>query len=101
MLDAYIVDQYQNAAKDELINSYLENIVLCQAQGRTPKYRENDIDSLQKQKKDLSIQQADLDKRLNDILAMNQKEMVHLINLVREYCTLRIKNAERIHMSEK
>ena len=101
MLDAYIVDQYQNAAKDELINSYLENIVLCQAQGKTPKYGENDIDSIQKQKKDLSIQQADLDKRLHDILAMNQKEMVRLINLVREYCALRIQNAERIHMSEK
>ena len=101
LLDTYIVDQYQNAAKDELIYLYRENIALCQSQGTVSQYGEKDIDDIQKLKKDLNPQNAELEKRLNEISAMNQKEMVCLINQVREYCALRIQNAERIHSSNK
>lgn len=101
LLDAYIVDQYQNAAKDELIYLYRENIALCQSQGTVSQYDEKDIDDIQKLKKDLNPQNVELEKRLNEISAMNQKEMVCLINQVREYCALRIQNAERIHSSNK
>lgn len=101
LLDTYIVDQYQNAAKDELIYLYRENIALCQSQGTVSQYGEKDIDDIQKLKKDLNPQNVELEKRLNEISAMNQKEMVCLINQVREYCALRIQNAERIHSSNK
>mgnify|MGYP001285048773 FL=1 len=53
LLDAYIVDQYQNAVKDELIYMYRENIALCQSQGKASQYGEKDIDDIQKLKKDL------------------------------------------------
>lgn len=101
MLDAYIVDQYQNATNDELINLYRENIAVCQAQGKPSQYGEKDIEDIQSLKKDLSIQHTELEKRLNEISTMNQKEMGQLINLVREYYSLRIQNAERMHSSEK
>ena len=95
MLDAFIVEHYQNAVKDELINLYRENIAQCQAVGKPSQYSEKDIQDIQKQKKDLSIQQAELEKRLGEISAMNQKEMIQLINLSREYIALRMQNAER------
>ena len=101
LLDTYIVDQCQNAAKDELIYLYRESIALCQSQGTVSQYDEKDIDDIQKLKKDLNPQNVELEKRLNEISAMNQKEMVCLINQVREYCALRIQNAERIHSSNK
>lgn len=101
LLDTYIVDQYQNAVKDELIYLYRESIALCQSQGTVSQYGEKDIDDIQKLKKDLNPQNVELEKRLNEISAMNQKEMVCLINQVREYCALRIQNAERIHSSNK
>ena len=101
LLDAYIVDQYQNAVKDELIYMYRENIALCQSQGKASQYGEKDIDDIQKLKKDLNPQKVELEKRLDEISTMNQKEMVCLINQVREYCALRIQNAERILSSNK
>ena len=101
LLDAYIVDQYQNAVKDELIYMYRENIALCQSQGKASQYGEKDIDDIQKLKKDLNPQKVELEKRLDEISTMNQKEMVCLINQVREYCALRIQNAERMHTSDK
>lgn len=101
LLNAYIGDQYQNATKDELINLYRESIASCQMQGKPSQYREKDIEDIQRLKKDLSIQNADLEKRLSEISTMNQKEMGQLINLVREYYSLRIQNAERMHSSEK
>ena len=58
-------------------------------------YSEKDIQYIQKLKKDMSIQQAELEKRLGEISAMNQKEMIQLINLSREYIALRMQNAER------
>ena len=100
-LELHIVDQYKNAVLDEMIYTYRETIDLCKEHGHPCQYREEDIENLQNQKKDLADQREKLEERLNDILSMNQKEMVRLINLVREYCTLRIQNAERIHMSEK
>ena len=60
-----------------------------------------DIDDIQKLKKDLNPQKVELEKRLDEISTMNQKEMVCLINQVREYCALRIQNAERIYTSDK
>ena len=60
-----------------------------------------DIDDIQKLKKDLNPQKVELEKRLDEISTMNHKEMVCLINQVREYCALRIQNAERIHTSDK
>ena len=95
LLDAFIVEHYQNAVKDELINLYRENIAQCQAVGQPSQYSEKDIQDIQKLKKDLSIQQAELEKRLGEISAMNQKEMIQLINLSREYIALRMQNAER------
>ena len=100
-LELHIVDQYKNAVLDDMIYTYRATIDLCKEHGHPCQYREEDIENLQNQKKDLADQREKLEERLNDILSMNQKEMVHLINLVREYCTLRIQNAERIHMSEK
>lgn len=81
--------------RDELINLYRENIAQCQAAGKPSQYGEKDIQDIQKLKKDLSIQQAELEKRLGEISAMNQKEMIQLINLSREYIALRMQNAER------
>lgn len=101
LLDAYIVDQYQNATKDELINLYRDNIAVCQAQGKPSQYGEKDIEDIQRLKKDLSIQHADLEKRLGEISKINQKEMVQLINLVWEYYSLQIQNAERMCLPGK
>lgn len=71
LLDTFIVDHYQNAVKDELINLYRENIAQCQAAGKPSQYGEKDIQDIQKLKKDLSIQQAELEKRLGEVSAMN------------------------------
>ena len=65
------------------------------------KTKAKDIDDIQKLKKDLNPQKVELEKRLDEISTMNQKEMVCLINQVREYCALRIQNAERILSSNK
>lgn len=95
LLDAFVVDHYQNAVRDELINLYHEHIVQCQATGNPSQYSEKDIQDVQNQKKDLSGQQTELEKRLGEISAINQKEMILLINLSREYVSLSMQNAER------
>lgn len=95
ILDTYIVDTYQNTVRDELIRQYKQNIAECLAKGMTPSYTEKDIQTAEREKKDLTVQKAILEQKLAEVSQLSQNEFDQLLRFSREYSLIKLQNAEK------
>lgn len=95
ILDAYIVDTYQNTLRDELISRYKQNIAECLAKGEVPIYTEKDIQTAEGEKKNLTVQKAILEQKLAEVSQLSQNEFDQLLRLSREYSSIKLQNAEK------
>lgn len=94
-LDAYIVDTYQNMLRDELISQYRQNIAECSAKGLVSNYSEKDIQTAEREKKDLTLQKTILEQKLSEVSQVSQNEFEQLLRLSREYSSIKIQNAQK------
>lgn len=94
-LDAFVNDTYQNTIADKLINVYQQEMAQCKNTGTVSSHTERDIELARQRKVDLAAKKQELDVALQDIANCNQQERVRLINLSREYISLRLQNAKR------
>lgn len=100
-LDAFATAIHQNYScdlREHLITQIISN---CKEIGRPSEYTEADIEKIQREKKDLLALQEEVNKSMQAVADFNSKEIVQMINLVREYVAVLEVNAERNCFSGK
>lgn len=100
LLSQHIEQCEINAIKDAVIRQYqLENTQ--SVPGQPLPHPSNELEIAESLKTDVSQNITKLRESTNRMAGYTQREIPQLINLVREYYIIRIKNAERVCFSEK
>ena len=67
----------------------------CLAKGVVSIYTEKDIQTAEREKKDLTVQKAILEQKLSEVSQLSQNEFDQLLRLSREYSSIKLQNAEK------
>lgn len=85
----------QNYSCDHRVHLITKLIANCKVTGEPCEYAEADIEKIQSEKKDLESLMTEVNASMAAVAAFDSKEIVQLVNLVREYVAVLEANAER------